>query len=133
MACADCERIGGNGCWHGTNVKRHGRADDQVPNPTALKLNAARLYDEQLHILLSKQDDYSSRNISEAPFGVMQGLLTRISDKFYRAINLVEKGEEARHESLEDTFADLGNYAFISVLALRGQWPGVNKGGRRAD
>lgn len=98
---------------------------------TALRVNAARLYDEQLHILLSKNADYSPLNISQAPFGVMEGLLTRISDKFYRAINLIEKGQEAKHESLEDTFADMMNYSAIAVLCLRGQWPGVARGGSR--
>ena len=104
---------------------------DQDPQATALKVNAARLFDEKLHLLISKNQDYSPMNISQAPFGVMEGLLTRISDKFYRAINLVEKGGEAQYESLEDTFGDLMGYAAISVLCLRGQWPGVGKGGVR--
>lgn len=74
---------------------------------------------------------YSPLNISMAPFGVMEGLVTRISDKFYRIINLLEDSERTRFESLEDSFRDLMGYAAISILCLRGEWPGVAKGGKR--
>jgi hypothetical protein len=94
-------------------------------------VNASRLYDQQLHLLISKNRDYSPLNISMAPFGVMQGLVTRISDKFYRVINLLEQGTEAKHESLEDSFRDLMGYAAIGVLCLRGEWPGIGPGGVR--
>lgn len=94
-------------------------------------VNASRLYDQQLHVLVSKNRDYSPLNISMAPFGVMQGLVTRMSDKYWRAINLIEKGESARYESLEDTFGDMMNYSAIAVLCLRGEWPGIGPGGVR--
>jgi hypothetical protein len=97
----------------------------------ALKINASRLYDEQLHVLLEKNVAYSPLNISMAPFGVMEGLVTRISDKYWRIVNLVESPGEVRFESLEDSFGDLMNYAAISTLCLRGQWPGVARGGVR--
>lgn len=96
-----------------------------------MRLNAARLFDEQLHNLIEKNTAYSPLNISHAPFGVMEGLITRISDKFYRAINLIEDQERTRFESLEDTFRDLIGYSAIAVLCLRGEWPGVKKGGQR--
>lgn len=131
MDCAQCERIGATGDWHeGVRVLHH-HHDVDVTQDQGFKLAAARLYDEQLHLLLSKNADYSPLNISMAPFGVMEGLMTRISDKFYRAINLLEQGTEAKHESLEDTFRDLMGYAAIGVLCLQGQWPGVSKGGSR--
>ena len=97
----------------------------------AMKVNACRLYDEQLHVLLEKNVAYSPLNISMAPFGVMQGLVTRISDKYWRIVNLVESPGDVRYESLEDSFGDLMNYAAISTLCLRGQWPGVARGGVR--
>lgn len=127
MDCPECDRLGVAGDWHCNAGGPQGDADIVVTQGEALKLNAARLYDEQLHILLSKNQDYSPLNISQAPFGVMQGLLTRISDKFYRAINLVEMGQAARHESLEDTFGDMMNYCAIAVLCMRGNWPGVER------
>lgn len=132
MDCAQCERIGATGDWHEGVRVFHRNHDSDVAGSEGFKLAAARLYDEQLHLLLSKNADYSPLNISMAPFGVMEGLMTRISDKFYRAINLLERGAEAKHESLEDTFRDLMGYAAIGVLCLQGQWPGVAKGGHRA-
>lgn len=132
MDCAQCERIGATGDWHeGVRVVHH-HHDAEVTQSQGFKLAAARLYDEQLHLLLSKNADYSPLNISMAPFGVLEGLMTRISDKFYRAINLLGKGDDANHESLEDTFRDLMGYAAIGVLCLQGQWPGVARGGHRA-
>lgn len=131
MGCPDCSRIGANSGWHGSNVRRHPASDGADAQRTALKLNAARLYDEQLHNLIEKNMAYSPLNISQAPFGVMEGLITRISDKFYRAINLIEDEDRTRFESLEDTFRDLMGYSAIAVLCLRGEWPGVRKGGER--
>lgn len=132
MGCRECEAIGINsGVWH-TNVRRHDHPDATPSEREALKVNAARLYDEQLHLLLSKNADYSPRNISEAGFpDVISGLVTRIGDKYFRIRNLVEKGTEAKHESLEDSFRDLMGYAAIAVLCLQGEWPGVKKGGVR--
>ncbi len=132
MDCAQCERIGATGHWHQGIRVIDPHHDAQPAKGEAFKLAAARLYDEQLHLLLSKNADYSPLNISMAPFGVMEGLMTRISDKFYRVINLLEQGTEAKHESLEDSFRDLMGYAAIGVLCLQGQWPGVMKGGYRA-
>lgn len=132
MACAECQRLGGSGNWHGSNVHRHGGVDDTPAPAEALKLNASRLYDAQLHVLLSKNADYSPMNISDAGFpDVMSGLITRLGDKYFRIRNLAAKGGEPKFESLEDSFADLMNYAAISLLCLRGEWPGVKKGGRR--
>lgn len=84
-------------------------------------------------VLLRKNRDYSPLNISQAPFGVLEGLLTRISDKYWRAVNLVEKGESAdiQYESLKDTALDSANYWMIFALCLEGAWPGVGVGGKR--
>lgn len=126
MDCAQCERIGATGDWHqGVRVFHH--HDTEVTQDQGFKLAAARLYDEQLHILLEKNISYSPLNISQAPFGVLEGLVTRISDKFWRAVNLVENPGNTRYESLEDTFGDLMNYAAIAILCMRGEWPGVPK------
>ena len=133
MDCAQCERIGATGDWHqGVRVIHH-HHDAKVAQDQGFKLAAARLYDEQLHLLLSKNADYSPLNISDAGFpDVMSGLTTRIGDKYYRIRNLLEKGENAKHESLMDSFLDLSNYGLIAALCLRGEWPGVAQGGKRA-
>ena len=73
-------------------------------------------------LLLSKHRDYGSKNISLAPGGALNGLRVRMHDKLARINNLVESGATPDHESLEDSFKDMANYAIIGLLVLRGQW-----------
>ena len=86
-----------------------------------------RIMSEAEQILISKQEDYGPRNISQSPFGPLFGLLVRLYDKQARAVNLVSTGAEANHESLEDTFLDMLNYRVISLMVLRGDWPEAGK------
>jgi hypothetical protein len=44
-------------------------------------------------------------------------------DKIARINNLTDSGSDAKHESLEDSFKDLANYAIIGMMVLRGKWP----------
>jgi hypothetical protein len=39
-----------------------------------------------------------------------------------RLNNLVDTNADPEHESLEDTFKDMANYAIIGLLVLRGKW-----------
>jgi hypothetical protein len=80
------------------------------------------VYHEIGALLLSKHHDYGPRNISDAPGGALNGLLVRMHDKQARLNNLVYNGKSANHESLEDSFKDLANYAIIGLLVLRGKW-----------
>lgn len=73
-------------------------------------------------LLLSKHRDYGPKNISLAPGGALNGLRVRMHDKLARINNLVESGATPDHESLEDSFKDMANYAIIGLLVLRGQW-----------
>jgi hypothetical protein len=43
-------------------------------------------------------------------------------DKFARINNLIDNDSDPEHESLEDSFKDMANYAIIGLLVLRGQW-----------
>ena len=99
-------------------------AADQGLDP-AFVMNVALVFDEAEELLLSKQKDYGPDNIAKSPFGPLFGLLVRMYDKQARAANLISKGHDAKHESLEDTFIDMLNYSVIALLVLRGQWPGV--------
>ena len=45
-----------------------------------------------------------------------------ISFELARINNLVDSGKDPKHESLEDSFKDMANYAIIGLLVLRGQW-----------
>ena len=79
-------------------------------------------YQEIGNLLLSKHQDYGPKNISNAPGGALNGLLVRMHDKQARLSNLIYNNKSANHESLEDSFKDLANYAIIGLLVLRGKW-----------
>lgn len=78
--------------------------------------------DELSALLLSKHQDYGPKNISESPGGPLNGLRVRMHDKLARLNNLVDSGADPQHESLEDTFKDMANYAVIGLLVLRDKW-----------
>ena len=76
---------------------------------------------------MSKHEDYGPSNIANAPGGALNGLRVRMHDKLARINNIYEymedtKGFQPQHESLEDSFKDMANYAIIGLLVLRGKW-----------
>ena len=75
------------------------------------------------NLLISKHKDYGPKNISLSPGGPLNGLRVRMWDKLARINNLVDKGASPEHESLEDSFKDMANYAIIGLLVLQGKWP----------
>jgi hypothetical protein len=75
------------------------------------------------HVLLSKQKDYGPKNISQAPGGPLNGLRVRMHDKLARINHLIESGATPEHESLQDSFLDMANYAIIAMMVLDGEWP----------
>jgi hypothetical protein len=82
---------------------------------------------ELKELLLSKHRDYGPRNISDSPGSPINGLRVRMHDKLARINNIYEymedtKGFQPQHESLEDSFKDMANYAIIGLLVLRGRW-----------
>ena len=79
-------------------------------------------FNELRDLLLSKHVDYGPKNISESPGGPINGLRVRMHDKLARINNLVDKGGNPQHESLEDSFKDMANYAIIGLLVLRKKW-----------
>jgi hypothetical protein len=85
--------------------------------------DVASTFQELADLLLSKHDDYGPTNISRSPGGPVNGLRVRMWDKFARINNLVDSGKGPQHESLEDSFKDMANYAIIGLLVLRGKWP----------
>lgn len=84
--------------------------------------NAAKTYTELYELLMSKHKDYGPKNISQSPGGPINGLRVRMHDKLARINNLVDNKVMPEHESLEDSFKDMANYAIIGLLVLRGQW-----------
>jgi len=86
-------------------------------------IDVASTFQELADLLLSKHEDYGPTNISRSPGGPINGLRVRMWDKFARINNLVDSGKGPQHESLEDSFKDMANYAIIGLLVLRGKWP----------
>jgi hypothetical protein len=80
-------------------------------------------FQELSDLLFSKHNDYGPTNISRSPGGPINGLRVRMWDKFARINNLIDSGKGPQHESLEDSFKDMANYAIIGLLVLRGKWP----------
>lgn len=84
--------------------------------------DAKGVYHELYDLLMSKHNDYGPKNISNSPGGPINGLMVRMHDKTARIHNLYYKNKGINHESLEDSFKDLANYAIIGLLVLRGKW-----------
>jgi len=91
-------------------------------NEDSLSIYLSSISDELTELLLSKHKDYGPKNISDAPGGALNGLRVRMHDKLARINNLVDSGASPEHESLEDSFKDMANYAIIGLLVLREQW-----------
>lgn len=87
-----------------------------------LEVNLNNTIKELSDLLLSKHKDYGPKNISQAPGGAINGLRVRMHDKLARINNLIDSGANPEHESLEDSFKDMANYAIIGLLVLRKQW-----------
>lgn len=99
--------------------------DDIDWEPSQLELDVWEVSDELNNLLLSKHRDYGPTNISLAPGGPLNGLRVRMHDKMARINHLLDSNrhDTPAHESLEDSFRDLANYAIISILVLKGKWP----------
>lgn len=84
---------------------------------------ADAIFEEARELLLRKNHDYGSKNISLSPGGPLNGLRVRLHDKFARIDNLMAKGVEPENESLRDSWIDALNYCAIALLVLDGKWP----------
>lgn len=87
-----------------------------------LDASLSKITTELGDLLLSKHLDYGPKNITDAPGGPINGLRVRMHDKLARINNLFDSGASPEHESLEDSFKDMANYAIIGLLVLRGKW-----------
>jgi len=96
-----------------------------IPTASPLAVPVSIVMDQVQTMFLKKNEDYGPDAISNAPFGVLEGLLTRMHDKYARAVHLVGNGHKTNYEPLEDCFRDLIGYSVASILVLRGEWPGV--------
>ena len=115
--------------WANSIPVREGRrsAESNLNNPAIarelhLETHLSNTVKELSELLLSKHKDYGPKNISQAPGGPINGLRVRMHDKLARINNLIDSGANPEHESLEDSFKDMANYAIIGLLVLRKQW-----------
>ena len=97
------------------------------PDSTSFEVAVAQTFQELLDLLMSKHKDYGPKNISDAPGGALNGLRVRMHDKLARINNLYEymedtNGFQPQHESIQDSFKDMANYAIIGLLVLKGKW-----------
>ena len=102
--------------------KEDGWETRSYPDSISFESAVAQTFQELLDLLLSKHKDYGPKNISEAPGGALNGLRVRMHDKLARINNLYDSQSNPEHESLEDSFKDMANYAIIGLLVIRGQW-----------
>lgn len=87
--------------------------------PATFEQAVTLIASELTELMISKQRDYGKANILD--FGE-QGVLVRVNDKLARLKNLLSPNGEKQpnHESIEDTWRDLANYAIIALLLRRG-------------
>ena len=119
--------------WINDRSGRHAEWNDNRPLPwdkevrqvtnSAFASNVWEIMDEIGNLLITKQSDYGPGNVNNAFGGPINGLLVRIGDKFERLKNLFATGKEPKHESIEDSFKDMANYAVIALMIQRGVWP----------
>ena len=100
--------------------------------PTNVKIEreSIKVLEECIELQIRKGQDYQS-----AKSNVVQAMHYRrgvdtiydiMHGKMMRAASLLESGNEPNHESLEDTFKDLINYASFAVSYIRGTMDGQN-------
>lgn len=112
----------GNSVRQGRFVSNGDPKSSAIARELHLEVALAAITKELNELLLSKHKDYGPKNISLAPGGAINGLRVRMHDKLARINNLVDSGASPEHESLEDSFKDMANYAIIGMLVLRGKW-----------
>ena len=100
------------------------KISNNIPDPSDFEIGVWETVEELVDLLLSKHKDYGPKNIANAPGGAINGLRVRIHDKTARINNLYDSIRDMapEHESFEDSFKDLANYAIIALLVLRGKW-----------
>jgi hypothetical protein len=98
-------------------LKTSSAAKTRTFNQAALE-NAIKMAE----LVASKQHDYGQDNILKSPYGVEQGLVTRLSDKIWRLKNLTSTGTAPTNESLLDTAEDIMGYGMVLMMYLKGEF-----------
>lgn len=94
---------------------------DGTSGSEMLEQEMAKLLVKMFNTFKKKQASYGKGNI--AKFGE-KGVYIRMNDKMERLYNLVwlGKANPLQDESVDDTYEDLADYAFIAMLVRHGIW-----------
>ena len=82
------------------------------------------LMEYNFKVFAEKQADYGPNNIKihgNKRLSLL-GIAIRSNDKIQRVLNLLDNGQEPNNESLEDSFLDLANYAYMACILMRDKW-----------
>ena len=83
-----------------------------------------KLIEYNFKVFAAKQSDYGPNNIrihGSARLSLL-GIAIRSNDKIQRVLNLLDNEQEPNNESLEDSFLDLANYAYMACIVMRDKW-----------
>ena len=104
-------------------INHHPSSQDKPVDPIVeFSIKVGNIAAEVASLVVAKQQDYGSKNISNAPGGAMNGLLVRMHDKLARWANLFNTKAKPKHETIEDTLKDIAGYAIIALMVERGLW-----------
>ena len=82
------------------------------------------LIEYNLKVFAEKQADYGPNNIKihgNTRLSLL-GIAIRSNDKIQRILNLLDNEQKPNNESLEDSFLDLANYAYMACILMRDKW-----------
>ena len=101
------------------------KIDDNLISSVGTDFVESVMFEKELEalMLLRKQADYGSKNISACPVGPMNGVIVRLFDKISRLTNLSKNDRLPENEKLYDTTQDIANYGTIGSLLLKNKWP----------
>lgn len=95
------------------------------------------LTDGMLAITAAKNSDYGGGRTAFKNFEMIEnvrsnirtedGIFVRMTDKFTRIGNLMEREAVVADEKIEDTLLDLANYSLILLIYLRSKQPPVSE------
>ena len=92
--------------------------------------DSVKVLQECINLQIRKSQDYQNPNSNVKQAMHYRRGVDSIHDtmhgKMLRAQSLLESGETANFESLEDTYKDLINYASFAVSYIRGKMEGQN-------
>lgn len=93
-----------------------------LENPLTDHEKVAKILDECKELLLKKGEGYNSGRVKMGdyyPRGILS-VIDIMNTKLLRMYSLLESGQKANFESIEDTAKDLANYAAIFIAVSRG-------------